>query len=176
MIRKAATLKNLLSRLNKNKDKPAPLLGSLANKKEDKIIHEIVKEIKEGEDQDPAEVNLPEMDEKKKERLMTRMLTARNGLSKMSFAKALLKRTTADMLQKADSKKGMESLKEVNNMLSNEYILKDNDVQYVNESEVTKPIEKKNIDIAAFMNKEKPKEKRSLADMILGKKKIDKKA
>ena len=176
MIRKAATLKNLLSRLNKNKDKPAPLLGSLANQKEDKIIHEIVKEIKEGEDQDPAEMNLPEMDEKKKERLMTRMLTARNGLSKMSFAKALLKRTTADMLQKADNKKGMESLKEVNNMLSNEYTLKDNDVQYVNESEVTKPIEKKNIDIAAFMNKEKPKEKRSLADMILGKKKIDKKA
>ena len=54
----------------------------------------------------------------------------------MSFAKALLKRTSEAILQKAknfENQMGLESLKEVNDLLSKEYILKDSDVQQIKE-------------------------------------------
>ena len=125
--KKVAKINKLIERIKKKKEENPPrLLGSLAKHNEQVIIRQIRTEVKESETE--PELNLPEMDEKKKQRLLTRMATAKQGLSKMSFAKALLKRTSEAILQKAknfENQMGLESLKEVNDLLSKEYILKD---------------------------------------------------
>ena len=98
--KKVAKINKLIERIKKKKEENPPrLLGSLAKHNEQVIIRQIRTEVKESETE--PELNLPEMDEKKKQRLLTRMATAKQGLSKMSFAKALLKRTSEENLQKA---------------------------------------------------------------------------
>lgn len=172
--KKVAKINKLIERIKKKKEENPPrLLGSLAKHNEQVIIRQIRTEVKESETE--PELNLPEMDEKKKQRLLTRMATAKQGLSKMSFAKALLKRTSEAILQKAknfENQMGLESLKEVNDLLSKEYILKDNDVQQIKEGEViSTPVANKNIDIANFMGPKggEKKSKKNIADLLLGK-------
>lgn len=144
-------------------------------------------------------INMPEMDHNQKQHLIERMSSARQNMSKIAFGKALIKRTSETILEKA---KNLEEKIQPNILnhgtmhLDNEqpfssYIIKDSDVQIVNEitgnnvNNQFKPI--KDVDIESLMKPKKNekqntteprKDNRSIADIILkrpaqaGKKKI----
>lgn len=153
---------NLLSRMKKTKEEKGPL----------KVLSVFEKRIEEQENPPPKEVGpekekipgklMPEMDEKKKNRLFLRMSSAKQGLSKNIIGKAMIKKASEAILEKAKnleskmSKDNIQTFEELNKELSKDnYVLKDTDVQQVQESDVKVNPESKQIDIASFMNKEK---------------------
>ena len=110
----------------------------------------------------PGKLGPKEMDETQKNRLMLRMSSAKQGVSKSLIGKVMLKKASEAILEKANrlekkiSEGSIKTYEELNKEISNEsnFVLKDSDVQQVQESEVKTDStgDNKNIDIASFMN------------------------
>ena len=153
-------VRNLLTRIKQHKKakKKAQSKGEDEEKKEE-----------EEEEEDSEEDHLPELDEKKKKRLMNRMETARQSLSKMSIGKGLLKIVSENVLSKGI---GNETFKQLSEAIKqhDEYVLKDADVQKVKEGEASGNVEHKQVNLGDFMKKSEKKGKRNIADIILGRK------
>ena len=165
---------SLLSRMKKTKEEKAPmkLIGTLANKFEENIEKQQEEKPPEPEKPLPGKLGPKELDDSQKNRLMLRMSSAKQGLSKM-LGKAMIKKASEAILEKAHnlekkiSVEGIKTYEALNKELDkkDEFVLKDSDVQQVKESEVTSThTENKNIDIASFMNME---QKPSVNDIIL---------
>lgn len=155
---------NLLSRMKKTKEEKGPL----------KVLAVFEKRIEEQENPPPKEESpekekvpgklMPELDDKKKNRLLLRMSSAKQGLSKNIIGKAMIKKASEAILEKAKnlenkiSKDNIQTFEELHKHISNDnYVLKDTDVQQVEESDMKAKPENKQIDIASFINKENDK-------------------
>ena len=113
----------------------------------------------------PGKLGPKEMDDSQKSRLMLRMSSAKQGVSKSLIGKVMLKKAREAILEKANrlekkiSEGSIKTYEELNKEITNEsnFVLKDTDVQQVQESEVkTDRIgDNKNIDITSFMNSKK---------------------
>ena len=165
---------SLLSRMKKTKEEKAPmkLIGTIVNKFEENIEKQEEEKPPQQDKPLPGKLGPKELDDSQKNRLMLRMSSAKQGLSKM-LGKAMIKKASEAILEKAHnlekkiSVEGIKTYEALNKELDNkdEFVLKDSDVQQVKESEVTSThTENKNIDIASFMNKE---QKPSVNDIIL---------
>ena len=96
---------------------------------------------------------------------MLRMSSAKQGVSKSLIGKVMLKKASEAILEKANrlekkiSEGSIKTYEELNKAITNEsnFVLKDTDVQQVQESEVKTDStgDNKNIDIASFMNSKK---------------------
>ena len=147
---------SLLNRMKKSKEEKAPMkvIGNIP--KEDEPKEEIKIE------NVPGKLGPKEMDETQKNRLMLRMSSAKQGVSKSLIGKVMLKKASEAILEKANrlekkiSEGSIKTYEELNKEISNEsnFVLKDSDVQQVQESEVKTDStgDNKNIDIASFMN------------------------
>ena len=110
----------------------------------------------------PGKLGPKELDDSQKSRLMLRMSSAKQGVSKSVMGKVMLKKASEAILEKANrlekkiSEGSIKTYEELNKEISNEsnFVLKDSDVQQVQESEVKTDNtgDNKNIDIASFMN------------------------
>ena len=141
--------------------------------KEEKAPMRVIGNIpKEGEPKEEIKVeNIPgklgpkEMDDNQKSRLMLRMSSAKQGVSKSLIGKVMLKKASEAILEKANrlekkiSEGSIKTYEELNKEITNEsnFVLKDTDVQQVQESEEKTDSngDNKNIDIASFMNSKK---------------------
>ena len=145
--------------MKKSKEEKAPMrvIGNIP--KEDEPKEEIkVENI-------PGKLGPKEMDDSQKSRLMLRMSSAKQGVSKSLIGKVMLKKASEAILEKANrlekkiSEGSIKTYEELNKEITNEsnFVLKDTDVQQVQESEVKTDStgDNKNIDIASFMNSEK---------------------
>lgn len=113
----------------------------------------------------PGKLGPKEMDDSQKSRLMLRMSSAKQGVSKSLIGKVMLKKASEAILEKANrlekkiSEGSIKTYEELNKEITNEsnFVLKDTDVQQVQESEVKTDStgDNKNIDIASFMNSKK---------------------
>ena len=113
----------------------------------------------------PGKLGPKEMDDSQKSRLMLRMSSAKQGVSKSLIGKVMLKKASEAILEKANrlekkiSEGSIKTYEELNKEITNEsnFVLKDTDVQQVQESEVKTDStgDNKNIDIASFMNSQK---------------------
>ena len=113
----------------------------------------------------PGKLGPKEMDDSQKSRLMLRMSSAKQGVSKSLIGKVKLKKASEAILEKANrlekkiSEGSIKTYEELNKEITNEsnFVLKDTDVQQVQESEVKTDStgDNKNIDIASFMNSKK---------------------
>ena len=113
----------------------------------------------------PGKLGPKEMDDSQKNRLMLRMSSAKQGVSKSLIGKVMLKKASEAILEKANrlekkiSEGSIKTYEELNKEITNEsnFVLKDTDVQQVQESEVKTDStgDNKNIDIASFMNSKK---------------------
>ena len=113
----------------------------------------------------PGKLGPKEMDDSQKSRLMLRMSSAKQGVSKSLIGKVMLKKASEAILEKANrlekkiSEGSIKTYEELNKEITNEsnFVLKDTDVQQVQESEVKTDGtgDNKNIDIASFMNSKK---------------------
>ena len=142
--------------MKKSKEEKAPMkvIGNIP--KEDEPKEEIKIE------NVPGKLGPKEMDETQKNRLMLRMSSAKQGVSKSLIGKVMLKKASEAILEKANrlekkiSEGSIKTYEELNKEISNEsnFVLKDSDVQQVQESEVKTDStgDNKNIDIASFMN------------------------
>ena len=142
--------------MKKSKEEKAPMrvIGNIP--KEDEPKEEIkVENI-------PGKLGPKEMDDSQKSRLMLRMSSAKQGVSKSLIGKVMLKKASEAILEKANrlekkiSEGSIKTYEELNKEITNEsnFVLKDTDVQQVQESEVKTDStgDNKNIDIASFMN------------------------
>lgn len=145
--------------MKKSKEEKAPMrvIGNIP--KEDEPKEEIkVENI-------PGKLGPKEMDDSQKSRLMLRMSSAKQGVSKSLIGKVMLKKASEAILEKANrlekkiSEGSIKTYEELNKEITNEsnFVLKDTDVQQVQESEVKTDGtgDNKNIDIASFMNSKK---------------------
>lgn len=145
--------------MKKSKEEKAPMrvIGNIP--KEDEPKEEIkVENI-------PGKLGPKEMDDSQKSRLMLRMSSAKQGVSKSLIGKVMLKKASEAILEKANrlekkiSEGSIKTYEELNKEITNEsnFVLKDTDVQQVQESEVKTggTGDNKNIDIASFMNSKK---------------------
>ena len=145
--------------MKKSKEEKAPMrvIGNIP--KEDEPKEEIkVENI-------PGKLGPKEMDDSQKSRLMLRMSSAKQGVSKSLIGKVMLKKASEAILEKANrlekkiSEGSIKTYEELNKEITNEsnFVLKDTDVQQVQESEVKTDStgDNKNIDIASFMNSQK---------------------
>ena len=145
--------------MKKSKEEKAPMrvIGNIP--KEDEPKEEIkVENI-------PGKLGPKEMDDSQKSRLMMRMSSAKQGVSKSLIGKVMLKKASEAILEKANrlekkiSEGSIKTYEELNKEITNEsnFVLKDTDVQQVQESEVKTDStgDNKNIDIASFMNSKK---------------------
>ena len=145
--------------MKKSKEEKAPIrvIGNIP--KEDEPKEEIkVENI-------PGKLGPKEMDDSQKSRLMLRMSSAKQGVSKSLIGKVMLKKASEAILEKANrlekkiSEGSIKTYEELNKEITNEsnFVLKDTDVQQVQESEVKTDStgDNKNIDIANFMNSKK---------------------
>ena len=145
--------------MKKSKEEKAPMrvIGNIP--KEDEPKEEIkVENI-------PGKLGPKEMDDSQKSRLMLRMSSAKQGVSKSLIGKVMLKKASEAILEKANrlekkiSEGSIKTYEELNKEITNEsnFVLKDTDVQQVQESEVKTDStgDNKNIDIASFMNSKK---------------------
>ena len=145
--------------MKKSKEEKAPMrvIGNIP--KEDEPKEEIkVENI-------PGKLGPKEMDDSQKSRLMLRMSSAKQGVSKSLIGKVMLKKASEAILEKANrlekkiSEGSIKTYEELNKEITNEsnFVLKDTDVQQVQESEVKTDStgDNKNIDIANFMNSKK---------------------
>lgn len=142
--------------MKKSKEEKAPMkvIGNIP--KEDEPKEEIKIE------NVPGKLGPKEMDETQKNRLMLRMSSAKQGVSKSLIGKVMLKKASeaiwekANRLEKKISEGSIKTYEELNKEISNEsnFVLKDSDVQQVQESEVKTDStgDNKNIDIESFMN------------------------
>ena len=113
----------------------------------------------------PGKLGPKEMDDSQKSRLMLRMSSAKQGVSKSLIGKVMLKKASEAILEKANrlekkiSEGSIKTYEELNKEITNEsnFVLKDTDVQQVQESEVKTDStgDNKNIDITSFMNSKK---------------------
>ena len=111
----------------------------------------------------PGKLGPKEMDDSQKSRLMLRMSSAKQGVSKSLIGKVMLKKASEAILEKANrlekkiSEGSIKTYEELNKEITNEsnFVLKDTDVQQVQESEVKTDSTGDNIDIASFMNSKK---------------------
>ena len=113
----------------------------------------------------PGKLGPKEMDDSQKSRLMLRMSSAKQGVSKSLIGKVMLKKASEAILEKANrlekkiSEGSIKTYEELNKEITNEsnFVLKDTDVQQVQESEVKTDStgDNKNIDIASFINSKK---------------------
>lgn len=113
----------------------------------------------------PGKLGPKEMDDSQKSRLMLRMSSAKQGVSKSLIGKVMLKKASEAILEKANrlekkiSEGSIKTYEELNKEITNEsnFVLKDTDVQQVQESEVKTDStgDNKNIDTASFMNSKK---------------------
>ena len=145
--------------MKKSREEKAPMrvIGNIP--KEDEPKEEIkVENI-------PGKLGPKEMDDSQKSRLMLRMSSAKQGVSKSLIGKVMLKKASEAILEKANrlekkiSEGSIKTYEELNKEITNEsnFVLKDTDVQQVQESEVKTDStgDNKNIDIASFMNSKK---------------------
>lgn len=145
--------------MKKSKEEKAPMrvIGNIP--KEDEPKEEIkVENI-------PGKLGPKEMDDSQKSRLMLRMSSAKQGVSKSLIGKVMLKKASEAILEKANrlekkiSEGSIKTYEELNKEITNEsnFVIKDTDVQQVQESEVKTDStgDNKNIDIASFMNSKK---------------------
>ena len=145
--------------MKKSKEEKAPMrvIGNIP--KEDEPKEEIkVENI-------PGKLGPKEMDDSQKSRLMLRMSSAKQGVSKSLIGKVMLKKASEAILEKANrlekkiSEGSIKTYEELNKEITNEsnFVLKDTDVQQVQESEVKTDStgDNKNLDIASFMNSKK---------------------
>ena len=145
--------------MKKSKEEKAPMrvIGNIP--KEDEPKEEIkVENI-------PGKLGPKEMDDSQKSRLMLRMSSAKQGVSKSLIGKVMLKKASEAILEKANrlekkiSEGSIKTYEELNKEITNEsnFVLKDTDVQQVQESEVKTDStgDNKNIDITSFMNSKK---------------------
>ena len=145
--------------MKKSKEEKAPMrvIGNIP--KEDEPKEEIkVENI-------PGKLGPKEMDDSQKSRLMLRMSSAKQGVSKSLIGKVMLKKASEAILEKANrlekkiSEGSIKTYEELNKEITNEsnFVLKDTDVQQVQESEVKTDStgDNKNIDFASFMNSKK---------------------
>ena len=145
--------------MKKSKEEKAPMrvIGNIP--KEDEPKEEIkVENI-------PGKLGPKEMDDSQKSRLMLRMSSAKQGVSKSLIGKVMLKKASEAILEKANrlekkiSEGSIKTYEELNKEITNEsnFVLKDTDVHQVQESEVKTDStgDNKNIDIASFMNSKK---------------------
>ena len=145
--------------MKKSKEEKAPMrvIGNIP--KEDEPKEEIkVENI-------PGKLGPKEMDDSQKSRLMLRMSSAKQGVSKSLIGKVMLKKASEAILEKANrlekkiSEGSIKTYEELNKEITNEsnFVLKDTDVQQVQESEVKTDStgDNKNIDIASFINSKK---------------------
>ena len=145
--------------MKKSKEEKAPMrvIGNIP--KEDEPKEEIkVENI-------PGKLGPKEMDDSQKSRLMLRMSSAKQGVSKSLIGKVMLKKASEAILEKANrlekkiSEGSIKTYEELNKEITNEsnFVLKDTDVQQVQESEekTDSTGDNKNIDIASFMNSKK---------------------
>ena len=145
--------------MKKSKEEKAPMrvIGNIPKEDEPK------EEIKVGNI--PGKLGPKEMDDSQKSRLMLRMSSAKQGVSKSLIGKVMLKKASEAILEKANrlekkiSEGSIKTYEELNKEITNEsnFVLKDTDVQQVQESEVKTDStgDNKNIDIASFMNSKK---------------------
>ena len=145
--------------MKKSKEEKAPMRVIKNIPKEDEPKEEIkVENI-------PGKLGPKEMDDSQKSRLMLRMSSAKQGVSKSLIGKVMLKKASEAILEKANrlekkiSEGSIKTYEELNKEITNEsnFVLKDTDVQQVQESEVKTDStgDNKNIDIASFMNSKK---------------------
>ena len=145
--------------MKKSREEKAPMrvIGNIP--KEDEPKEEIkVENI-------PGKLGPKEMDDSQKSRLMLRMSSAKQGVSKSLIGKVMLKKASEAILEKANrlekkiSEGSIKTYEELNKEITNEsnFVLKDTDVQQVQESEVKTDStgDNKNIDITSFMNSKK---------------------
>lgn len=159
----------LLEKIKQKKaENPNKLLGKLSQHNEEKLIHQIVKDAKK-KGQDGATTPI-ETEESRKQKLMNRMLTGKQSFSKKAFGRALFK-LTGNAAISDDNKEGIEAIKKINT----DYVLHDEDVKQVKEENATGENKKKDVDVSIFMTPNGQKPKRSIADMILGRNKPEKK-
>ena len=187
---KAATsvFTSLLSKIEQKDETPKQqeqhLLGSLAKKRDETtLVNQIMDEALDEDEEDPEEAKtLPPLDNNKKEKVMCRMATARQGLNKLNkitFGMGLLKTASEAILNKAKYfERGNDDMKELNEIVNKKFILNDSDVQQITEekeSSVNVNVKAPEVDVSAFMGKEdkdkdKERKKKSTLDLFIGKK------
>lgn len=189
---KAATsvFTSLLSKIEQKDETPKQqeqhLLGSLAKKRDEStLVNQIMDDALDEDEKDPEEVEtLPPLDNNKKEKVMCRMATARQGLNKLNkitFGMGLLRRTSEAILNKAkyfEKEMGVDDIKEIKEVLNKEFILNDSDVQQITEEKESNVNvgKARDIDVSEFMGKkekDKNKEgkKKNTLDLFIGKNK-----